>query len=53
MTEPWWDKYMSLFFIAQLIWNLIPIVVLIFVISIYKDVKKMMKNLSKNEKDKA
>ena len=39
MMEPWWDKITPLFVIAQMIWYIIPIAILIFVISIYKDLK--------------
>ena len=52
MMEPWWDKITPLFIIAQIIWYIIPIAILIFVISIYKDVKRILQNLPKNEKDK-
>ncbi|CFX13319.1 Uncharacterized [Syntrophomonas zehnderi OL-4] len=50
MTEPWWDKIMPLIVTIKLIYYSIPILVLIFVVSIYKDVKKILPYLHKNEK---
>ncbi len=51
MTEPWWDKIMPLIIIIKLIYYSIPMLILIFAISIYKDVKRILQYLDKDEKD--
>lgn len=51
MIEPWWDKIMPLIIIIKLIYYSIPILLLIFAIFIYKDVKRILQYLHKNEKD--
>lgn len=49
---PWWDKIMPLILIIKLVYYSIPILVLIFVISMHKDMKRILQNLSKNKNDK-
>lgn len=52
MTQPWWDQVMPLIVIVKILYYCIPILTFIFVIFIYKDIKRILKYLPKNEKDR-
>ena len=49
---PWWDKIIPLIIFIKLAYHSIPIIVLVFVIAIYKNVKKIVQNTPNNEGDK-
>lgn len=51
MTQPWWDQVMPLIITVKILYYCIPILTFILAIFIYKDIKKILKYLSQNEKD--